>query len=471
MFNSSISSSSSQPPREEFKKPSKFKISRVVVSSPNSLRASAQAVGNLAACLVTTGHTSKMFKAKAVHSGFDVARVWAQHYFGEDLVGLSKNISQKEILRNKLDEIAAKELLAEVSAFIESGKVQYAFVETEKELDAAITDGICAGIRMDIATKYLQHGETLQNIFSMNKEGASKEASAYQAVYDNLDAREPPAKHLNNTLQDLKTLSTHGLEILHCNFDEVGTALIEADPALWNPGGPFQDFTEKYPFAAQRSDSLPAIIRTVVDQELQEKRESEWIIQNADKQWEIKDVGKFKEAILNQISPDQKELTLALDWTMALLQLRKGEPISHPLISNIISLVNHDRLDIHREQAIATTQGLELLSVADIMGHYSIHSGDNSYLSNLPKLPSGMYSVDFYTGNGGHSISYIKVSNDESYILDPNGFIIRCRDEEHTLLQFRKLLALYKEPNNPTIIHEKGEPDHQIRMRKFESTS
>lgn len=119
----------------------------------------------------------------------------------------------------------------------------------------------------------------------------------------------------------------------------------------------------------------------------------------------------------------------------------KDEPfdqISDPLIRYAMKNLKNERHDDVCYHAVADARGVKLLSLKDVMGSYLMHT-DDSYLSNLPKLQAGMYSVDIDTGSGDHAITYVKVSDQEGYIMDPNGFQIRCKDAQHTIQQFKKI--------------------------------
>lgn len=523
-FNSKPSISPSKPKKPsqdlskkegkiKIKKHDKLTMTRVVMTSPKSIRPSLVSFGNFAAHKVTVGHRSKLFKAKAIHSAFDLSKIWAKHYFQEDLIGDARNIGKKEVLMNKEDFQASIELLESCRVLHENAQLETIFFKYGESPETLMVNGICAGIRMDIAFRILIEGTPLETIIKENEKGASKEAAANQAVYELISHRETANEMLENLLMNLKEVAhaEGGCEITQCDFDLVGKALFEMDPELWG-NDIFADFSAKYQPSDSNVGHLALIIRKVMEREIDELQstssQDSWLRQRERGRWEIIDPLKCKEAILNEIMRDfdkqlksnknlkklnlQKEQNIrALNWTVALLQYRQGisqalasrdpppkdpveklhQVISDPLIRDIIKSINVDRWDVIREQAVAMARGLKLTSVNDAMGHYSQYPTDAAYLSNLPKLDPGMYSVDIETGKGGHSVSYIKISDDEGYLLDPNGYQVRCRDSEHTILQFQKLFALYKDAANKTVLHEKGEQCHKIRIKKFEPIS
>lgn len=517
-FNSnSISFSKSEEPQDLSKKEGKLKIkkhdkltiARVVITSPKSLKPSMSTLGNWTAHKLTFGNKSKVFKAKAVHSAFNLSKVWAKHYFQEDLIGNARNIGKKEVLINKEDYQSALELLQICKQLQKSDQLPNIFIQPEKNPETIIVNGICAGIRMDIAVQYLVEGSHLEDIICENEKGASKEASANQAIYELLSYRETANEMLANLLLDLKEVAhaEGGCEITKCDFDLIGQALFEIDPELWD-GNIFADFSQQHELANGDPGHLARMIRKVMDRAINEfektSHQDKWIAQGEERGWAIIDPLKCKEAILAELMSEfdqalesgknlknlnlQKEEDIrALNWAVALLQYRQSiskdlnsqappsdnpveklhQAITDPLIRDIIKSFNVNRWDVIKEQAVAQARGLKLTSVNDVMGHYSLYPSDEAYLSNLPKLGPGMYSVDIDAGKSGHAVSYIKVSDTEGYLLDPNGYQIRCKDPEHTILQFQKLLALYKEASSKNVLYEKGEQYHKIRIRKF----
>lgn len=97
-------------------------------------------------------------------------------------------------------------------------------------------------------------------------------------------------------------------------------------------------------------------------------------------------------------------------------------------------------------EAVAALAGLDVIDVSDKIGHHSTYLGDVPMLANLNKLENGFYGFDFSTGDGAHAVSYQKISDTEGYIVDPNGFAIKCGDVDDTRKKMLQLLSFYEEP-------------------------
>ncbi|PJD96317.1 MAG: hypothetical protein CK425_06400 [Parachlamydia sp.] len=524
------------------KKSGKLTRARVILSSSASVKPSLRALGFMLAHKTTRGETSKMYKAKAVHSVFKLVDVWTKFYFGEDAIGKARNIGRKEMLANEEDFDAASELLDALRK--EQGISNMSFRPESK-----IADGICAGIRLDIAQRHLCNGEDLADIIRSNEKGASKEAAANQAVYEILNANpESTSKKMLATLASLEQLSKceGGNEAFHTDFNLVGQALVQADPILSANLPIYDDFAREYPLDQTNPKDLPHLIRALVDEQKAriiehttkaksgegEEVEAESWLHTKYQVFTIKDPVAFQQAVLVKINQDfneavqgksgseinqlavQREKNIqVLNWTVAFLQLKeaadaakfmpaagtaaahKPEPkfwnalgskalailgnksastsslydsISDPLMRHAIQSLSEDRADDTTYHTVASLRGIKLTSVMDVMGHSSMHT-DASYLSNLPKLGEGMYSVSLDTRTGAHAITYVKVSENEGYILDPNGFQIRCKDAQHTIQQFKKLLKLYPEADEKSPSYQKREPDHHLAFQKMEA--
>lgn len=521
------------------KKSGKLTRARVILSSPASVKPSLRALGLMLAHKITSGETSKMYKAKAVHSVFKLVDIWAKFYFGEDAIGKARNIGRKEMLANAEDFDAASELLDVL-------KKEKRISNLSLRPESKIADGICAGIRLDIAQRHLCNGEDLTNIIRSNEKGASKEAAANQAAYEILKANpESTSKKMLATLASLEQLSKceGGNEAFHTDFNLVGQALVQADPILSANLPIYDDFEREYPLDQTNPKDLPHLIRALVDEEKGRitehttkaksgEVEAESWLHTKYQVFTIKDPVAFQQAVLVKINQDfneavqgksgseinqlavQREKNIqVLNWTVAFLQLKeaadaaksmpvagtgtahKPEPkfwnalgnkalailgkksvsapplydsISDPLMRHAIQSLSEDRADDTSYHAVASLRGIKLTSVMEVMGHSSMHT-DASYLSHLPKLGEGMYSVSLDTGTGGHAITYVKVSENEGYILDPNGFQIRCKDAQHTIQQFKKLLKLYPEADEKSPAYQKEEPDHHLAFQKMEA--
>ncbi len=540
----------------------KLEMAKVLLTSPDSVKPALKALGYMLAHQVTRGETSKQFEAKAAHSGFDLFKIVADQAFGNENMGRVRNIGKKDVLMNKQDCEAADQL-REKCQELKKWNPLFKQIDDksikEKVPDSMITDGICAGIRLDIAKKHLIEGQTVEHIIASNEKGASAEAAANQSIYELLKATEDPYQALAGVFKDLKEIaaSQGGYELAQVDFDLVGQALVQADDDLSQgiiyKQVDFGSFNELYQRNDQHPNDLAHLIKDLVNDQKNQVRAAEakpetastsWMGRKEDKGdnsfWTIKDPLAFQEAALKKMNANYKEAIIgkkstevlllnkereknikALKWTVALLQHKQGieeniiktvqqnasknanfssvdsknyslstklreqassifgktgpsftsdsiyDSIADPSIRYAIKELGKERKNNIKYQAVAKTRGLELESLKEVMGHYSLHQSNDSYLNNLSKLEVGTYSVNFATGNGGHAITYIKESDEKGYILDPNGIQIKCGDAAETAQQFKKLLGFYEEPDVKSPTYQKGKTDHHLDFQRF----
>jgi hypothetical protein len=528
-------------------KHSKVAQVKVVLADSASIRPFLKTIGFMLAHKVTVGETSKAFKAKAVHSVYDMAEIWAKHYFGKDLIGHSRNIGDRKVLAKKEDFKAANVLLDQCKSLVQNESIRNIKIDPTKNPEASISDGICAGIRLDIAERLLIKRENLADIIESNQKGATAEAAANQAIYQLVSDENKFSAAITNLFDDLRNASKSGIgdPLFQVDFQAVEFALLQADQDLRYSNEPFeyvaihsQDLQEENP---QTNQEFAKLIRAIVDEAIQQARrnedegksQTEWVDRRngPDSPWTIQKPLEFQQAVLNKINADyqqklegahpleiadlnkKREKDIAeLKWVTSFLEYKQGllielkqqnttssspiqkltkwwkslqnkaieifgtaKPqaipqyftISDPFIRKTMEMVNADRSDDAKYHLVAQARGLKLKSLRDVLGHRTMHATDDSYLRNISKLKAGTYSVNFFTGDGAHALTYIKINEQEGYLLDPNGYQIRCKDPEHTIQQFHKLLALYEEPDTPGIFQIKGQPNHQLDFQEF----
>jgi hypothetical protein len=535
-----------QKPQDEIKqkKSNKWTQIKTVTRSKESFLPGIKIVGGIIAQKVTTGETSTKHKVNAEHANYEIIDIWAKHYFGEDSLGSARNIGRKDILANKEDLLAAQKLLEECKKKL----ADQVYIEPDAAPSFSETDGICAGIRLDIAERHLLMGESIGSIIEENKKGASSEAAANQAVYELLRAYpESSDVKMTSALNSLIAISKSqgGNAAFHTDFNIVGQALVLADD---REGENFPVLESQYTPINKNKSELLDVIKDVIEAEKQKASQLKDQTGSTEGSWMalrplgplgkqiyiIKDPTAFRQAVVSQLNENfseniigknglvvdqlihQREKNMrVLNWTTGLLQyklslesspwetaqntIESGEKkhenklwnslqkqasslfskktqqtssafdaITDPQIRYAVQSLYHERMDTTTYHAVAYLRGLKLTSVDKVMGHYSMHPSDASYLSNIPKLPPGVYSVDFDKNPGSHSITYVKVSDQEGYILDPNGFQIKCKDGRNTILQFQKLLAQYPEPKKRGPIYQEGQPDHHLAIQKFD---
>ena len=128
------------------------------------------------------------------HSACKMGTAWAYSVFGDDLCCPSRNIAQKEVLRNEEDVAAARDMVQKIleSNLLQrlgGNKKQIAELKTEliNETIAfgAIAGGICAGACFSLIRNYLNGQKTLEEIVNNDyTKGMPPDAAANQAIYE-----------------------------------------------------------------------------------------------------------------------------------------------------------------------------------------------------------------------------------------------------------------------------------------------
>lgn len=489
------------------KKHNTFAIAKVLLSSRQFYKPGAILVAQKILEKTTFGKSSKKHAIKATHALYDITKIWAKHFFEDDLISHSRNIARKSVFEKELDSKAAKDLLKECAELQKKKLLKNVKLHLDEEPKVTVHNGICSGISMDIAYQMLVKKKDLLNeILPKNESGASKRAVANQAIYDLFSYRESYDTQILNTLESLNRLSKQSLDkTFLCDFDRVGQAMVQSDPELRFSSNPI---AKKYSNGNDsfKENELPFILNSIISKEMIKPQSS--IIGKDSDRFVLKDPLALKQAAIAEITDnfnkstqgmseqdkkpfkqEQKQILLELDWTISFLQFRQGikmpEPkklpkdpiqraqlpyqtITNPIHRHSIANLNIERQSKYVEAAIARARGLKFASMHDIMGHHSLHASDASYLQNVPLLNEGVYQVVFRVGKNRHAITYIKKSDEEGYILDPNGFHIACKDSQHTIRQFQKLLALYREPNDKSPLQKKGDSNHMLDFEKYE---
>lgn len=321
-------------------------IVKVILKSGESIKPILRALGNMIASGITypfSRSTSQAFKAKMAHAGFALVNIWAKSYFGEDLaikcMG-TRNVARKEILASKEDYKASLKLL-ELCKEIKSPNV----VVTSDNPESQISDGICAGIRLDIAQRHLVTGESIENIIKSNEKGAPSEAAANQAIYKLLEAKNPTIKEIFEfALSHLQKASeSEGDNRLgKVNFSAVAKMMKVLDNDILN-----EEMVEKFIDYKDGDKSLSNLISEFIADErfnakkLQNNDKHEFLTKNSSNEWEISNFPKFQKAVEKKIEEkfekdlisitnkpeklkQKRDIDLnILKWTVSFLELKQ----------------------------------------------------------------------------------------------------------------------------------------------------
>lgn len=468
---------------------------------------------------LTTGNTSKLFKAKLIHLKKDAHESQLKSIFDKDFFASTRNIGRRSVLVQRKDVKATEKL----RKLLENGENKSIHIDPIKTPESRILDGICAGMTLDIAVKYLINRQNIADIIEKNKKGGSAKAAANQAIYAFIDAKLPYSVIFLDLIKNLKEIAKTEVEnpLFQVNFDDVGQALLYLDPALSLSSSPY---AAEYSLSkTPNPNSFNATFAAFMSEEYRLRREnSAWLSHEKGNPFHIKNLEAFKKDMLDTIDQkyekriqkatsetvnqlNQKKLRdiHTFQWVFSILEYRQScqakklppnskqtennskkrgvfrritkkspSPITHytaisnPSISSTFSLLTEELFKDKRYHAVVCARGLKLESVNMIMGSRWAHSSDHSYLQNISNLEPGVYSVSIAHKTGLHLINYIKVDESEGYIIDSIGAQIRCKDARHTVEQFEKHLALIPEPD-VTAFAVKGESTHRLHFQKF----
>ncbi|MDP1835922.1 MAG: hypothetical protein Q8K75_08350 [Chlamydiales bacterium] len=493
----------------------KFKI----MTSGQGIKSLARVQANNLATKLTFGRTSKMFSAKAVHAQAGTREIVTKQLFGDSVIGHSRNIARREVLKKKEDIQASHDLLNQCAMMKAADQRGFSAVKVDpsKKFENTLTDGICAGIRLDIAKRHIIDKEQVMSVVESNAKGAPSEAAANQAIYMMLESGLTDKDHSIVLLSSLKEISKAegGDPRLLADFKSVDNCLLQIDYASKG--------------RAVEGEGLHTRIRDTMSEEIQKLNNGEsssYLAKTEGGGHAITDFDAFKKAVqekmllefdkapatsktgvraqMNQLAKEEKEL----NWTIGVMQYRyamvtptlekppatetgkfgnaikalkstaaaifgRGKKqgtnfskISDPQIREVIKQLHDNKANDVCYGAVAAARGLRLTSTESVLGHSCMHKNNESYLQNFSKLEPGFYSVDFFTGDGAHAISYVKEDDGKGYILDPNGHQLRCDSPEHAVEQLTVLLDWYPQPDKKGPFH-KDEAYHGITIQKM----
>ena len=229
-------------------------------------------------------------------------------------------------------------------------------VDTTVDPESKISDGICAGIRLDIASDFLIKGKSINAIINSNQKGASAEAAANQAVYDLIKI--PSIKKTTimlETLDHLEKISNSVTENEMSSVDvrAVGRALTIVDGQISGGDVDYFQFLQKYTsddkkLNKQSSVEFIEVVNTYINEQkniarnMAKGEQHPFLSRNKNQIWIISDPLKFQEGMLKEIntkfnenidnaqSSDEKiyadkskdEQIKTLKWTVSILQLK-----------------------------------------------------------------------------------------------------------------------------------------------------
>lgn len=419
-------------------RPGKWAVFKVTVLTKEGVKPFLYFLAYKIAQFFTLGRTSKLFVAKAYLAESELVWIWSKFYFGADAIGKSKNIARLPILTAAEDLEAAKKLKEECEKNSDLVQVQF-----KDQIKGLLTDGICWGIKIDNAQQLLIAGKSIEEVIKANEEGASEEAAANQIVLESMSSKLTfnTEKFLTFIIDQFETLKgcpeSQGKPFYEVDFN---TVKVKVDELLTKIT------------AGSNRETIEAIYKTD-----KSRIEAFFQFQILDSNKMIEKLSQDKEAnkdLINELQDRISNLKKkriedlnAVKWAFEISQKMLGiEVLPHldPEIGTIANGVINTLIEKDlRENFVANARGIVIKPTFEQMGHYSQFPDDFSYLKNLKNLEAGLYGIDFNLADGGHTITYRKVSDEEGYMLDPNGMQIKCSNPEDTLIKLQKLLNIY----------------------------
>lgn len=139
-------------------------------------------------------HNAKVGLATEVaHTAFKIGDTFHRKEFGDNLLVTTRNIGNKEVLRNREDLTEYKKYDAILKAKINNedyGKGKISFEETEKIDISANRDGVCLSTCMSIAKDVVKltekNDENLKDIVTPYSKGVPAQVAGIQILYGNM---------------------------------------------------------------------------------------------------------------------------------------------------------------------------------------------------------------------------------------------------------------------------------------------
>lgn len=350
------------------------------------------------------------YQARAVHLRAELNPFWVKGYFGEEsYLGNARNIARMEVLVKREDCEYALKLFNQaqnLSAFF----LNEVYFAAKGKVEGFDLRGICSGIKLDIARRYLKEKIPVQKIVDSLEKGASKEAAAIQIFLGNI-----------GVVPDLDLNVVRGVIGLLKNVpfveqkDEFRVDYTSVEK-LWYKLS--QEHTAKILSAFESGEDLSPHVGEDVPE-----RERRLI------------AGFFEFQCAHHI--------YLRETSKGSYSQRVFSAIKNPSLRQVFQ-ARHDMFGLMKmENIVLKMLGLKEISITDKVGAYFQYATDQEFINQFEKLGEGFYGVTFFFDEGSHTISYIKEAPGVEYILDPNGYQLRSNGSGKTRLLFQKLFHLY----------------------------
>ncbi len=449
----------------------------------------------------------KYYRARSTQVTSDIQAIWNKRHYGDRLIFPTNNIAKREVMKDKQDLKESQDILTDIKTIQQlrkgtSGK-QMAFdnVRVEKDPEHCITDGICFGICLYAANRFLD-GKDVDDL----KKGAPVEAAANQAVYHTLISDQKFRDFVVDIVEKIKFsggydnidldgvlfafASKIGLDPkLKLLFKEAARTLLDDNPyyteskrlplkyrSLYRDdqtlhGDLSEQETSLYNALLQYSQGL--LSKSIEDHKRSESEPppSKNPFWRALKETAISLFGKplVAEAQEHIIEPIKKKAINLfgkpkIEDTKELV----FEPIEDPLMQYQVRQSYQHMIDKRKCEVMVNYRNCRYQELNNVFGMPGTYPNDEGMLSNLNQLGQGVYYIHLETKKTGHSLLLKKDRDGSAVLLDPNIGILRCQNEQETYDLLKEVVSRYPHPENTHPHKKKGDVNHQLRFLKIE---
>lgn len=427
---------------------------------------------------------------KKTHRKYNMNMAWHKAKYGEDLVGLTRNLSKEEHHVRKKEKEAAKGLMKTCKDLLKLDEFSHLTLNKNEKFKPLEDDGICSGVRTYVASAVL-HGTPIEDVIDELDKGAPVKAAANQYAYQAIKSKPLATSQLIVQIIDSLTevASSPNNEKLNVNPRAVQVALFLSDTDFLTPS--FKNSTQ-------------AVVNSLNNQEA---IFTGFVRSSVPKESVIKDLEKFQKTVqekidhhfAEQIDEDpssenftkqlqiRESYTESLKLTVSLLEMKNAinyqkkagrtsifkkkaamtrdaalQKITNPLHRELILNIDDENSNLMRHQVVAAANDIKYSSLQSIMGNSVLMKDDHAYLSNLDKLDSGVYGITIRISAGSHALFYKKNDDGTGNIIDPNGPQLFCKDVDHAKVLLETVIGTYTDPKVKSILAGPKDRHHQI---------
>jgi len=420
----------------------------------------------------------KYFSARVIHCEKKIESIWQKRYYGDRLIYQTSNIAKREVLKDQSDLDESKKIVQKIKEFQDSGDSLFNKIEVEREPESCLTDGICFGICLDVAGKFLDDKD-VHEVMKEYQKGGPKEAAANQAVYQLMTYQFTYDKDLQHMVEQImlsgafESIDQDGILYAFAKHLEVKSYFEMPREAL----------LAKNPYATDRNKILPTRFNTLFIEHSERDMsltETEKLLYDSLVQYSEGLIAKAKadrKASEAEFSGSKNSLWNALiKFTQKLFGKPKDRSPQELIFQGIedevmryqMREIRRNMVYVNKQKVMMQYRGCRLGDVSNIFGLPGTYTKDEDVLENARQLEAGVYEIRIGTKSGGHVI-LLKVEEDShAYILDPNIGMFHSKSSKETYGLLLEIVKSYSAPKNTHPHGKKGDVNHQLSFYKVE---